>query len=106
MEVESDILQIVRDAGTKSNLSLPLLRDGQAIGAISLTSDEIGGFSDSQVALLQTFAEQAIIAIRIVATHKQLRERTAELTRSVGDLQALEEGLRAVNATLDIYIVP
>ena len=90
---------------TKSILGLPLLRDDVAIGAIALNADEAGGFSDSQVALLQTFAEQAVIAIGSVATFRTLRERTAELTRSVAELQALEEVLRAVNSSLDLDTV-
>src|SRR5712671_2178129 len=49
----------VRNLGFQSQISLPLLRDGAAIGAVTLSSGEVGGFSDSQVALLQTFAEQA-----------------------------------------------
>ena len=44
----------VRDLGHKSQISLPLLRDGAAIGAVVLASEELGGFTDSQVALLQT----------------------------------------------------
>ena len=52
-----------------------MLRDGVAIGAVSLTSGEIGGFTDSQVALLQTFAEQAVIAITSAETYRQLQQR-------------------------------
>ncbi len=89
----------------KSQISLPLLRDGAAIGAVTLTSTEIGGFTDSQVALLQTFAEQAVIAITSAETYRELRERTDELTRSVGELQALEEVARAVNSSLDLDTV-
>ena len=81
------------------------MRDGVAIGAIALTAVEAGGFSDSQVALLQTFAEQAVIAIGSAANFRALRERTAELTRSVAELQALEEVLRAVNSSLDLDTV-
>ena len=66
---------------------------------------EPGGFSDSQVALLQTFAEQAVIAITSVANFRALRERTAALARSVAELQALEEVLRAVNSSLDLDTV-
>jgi signal transduction histidine kinase len=89
----------------KSQLTIPLLRDNEAIGAISLGALEPGGFSDSQVALLQTFAEQAVIAITSVANFRALRERTAELTRSVAELQALEEVLRAVNSSLELETV-
>ncbi|HME24585.1 MAG TPA: GAF domain-containing protein [Acetobacteraceae bacterium] len=91
--------------GQKSVLALPLLRDGAVIGVILLNSWETGGFTDSQVALLQTFAEQAVIAITSVANFRALRERTAELTRSVAELQALEEVLRAVNSSLDLDTV-
>ena len=84
---------------------MPLLRDGAAIGAMAMSSGEIGGFTDSQVALLQTFAEQAVIAITSAETYRELRERTDELTRSVGELQALEEVLRAVNSSLDLDTV-
>jgi GAF domain-containing protein len=66
---------------------------------------ETGGFSDSQVELLKTFAEQAVIAITSVANFRALRERTAELTRSVAELQALEEVMRAVNSSLDLDTV-
>ncbi len=62
-------------------------------------------FTDSQVALVQTFAEQAVIAITSVANFRALRERTAELTRSVAELQALEEVLRAVNSSLELETV-
>jgi two-component system NtrC family sensor kinase len=86
-------------------LAIPLLRDDVAIGAFTINSVERGGFTDSQVALLRTFAEQAVIAITSVANYRALRERTAELTRSVAELQALEEVLRAVNSSLDVDTV-
>ncbi len=105
VDAEPGLLHIVRNLGTKSNVALPLMRDGAVIGAISLDTKEPGGFSDSQIALLQTFAEQAVIAIGSVANFRALRERTAELTRSVAELQALEEVLRAVNSSLDLDTV-
>jgi GAF domain-containing protein len=107
-EADSELTGVVRDllkAVQRSQVSIPLMRDGQAIGSISLGATEPGGFSDSQVGLLQTFAEQAVIAITSVANFRALRERTAELTRSVAELQALEEVLRAVNSSLDLATV-
>jgi two-component system, NtrC family, sensor kinase len=68
-------------AGQKSNLAVPLLRDGSAIGAISLPSDKLGGFTETQVALLETFAEQAAIAITSAETYRELQERTEALAR-------------------------
>ena len=84
---------------------VPLLREGTPIGAIALGRQAPGGFTDSQVALLQTFAEQAVIAITSAETFRALQNRTAELTRSVAELQALEEVLRAVNSSLDLETV-
>ena len=100
-----DVHATIQTLENQSQVSIPLLREGAAIGAITLTSAETGGFTDSQIALLQTFAEQAVIAIGSVATYRALRERTAELTRSVAELQALEEVLRAVNSSLDLETV-
>jgi GAF domain-containing protein/CheY-like chemotaxis protein len=102
---EPGVSAAARNLGHKSAISLPLLRDGAAIGSMALTSGEIGGFTDSQVALLQTFAEQAVIAITSAETYHELQARTDELTRSVGELQALEEVLRAVNSSLDLDTV-
>ena len=99
------IKALIEEGIYRSQIVIPLLRDGRAIGCISLSSQQTGGYTDSQIALLQTFAEQAVIAIGSVATFKALRERTAELTRSVSELQALEEVLRAVNSSLDLGTV-
>ena len=49
--------------GARSYAAIPLMRDGKAIGAISMNSPIAGGFPESQIALLKTFAEQAVIAI-------------------------------------------
>jgi two-component system, NtrC family, sensor kinase len=102
---EPGVSAAVRNLGHKSQISVPLLRDGAAIGAVSMTSGETGGFTDSQVALLQTFAEQAVIAITSAETYRELQARTDALTRSVAELQALEEVLRAVNSSLDLDTV-
>ena len=71
---EQELLPSVRDLGIKSALAIPLLRDGAAIGAFIINSLELGGFSDSQVALSQTFAEQAVIAISSAETYRGLHE--------------------------------
>lgn len=100
-----DILPAVRNLGYRSQLTIPFLRDDFAIGAITLSRREAGGFTDSQVALLQTFAEQAVIAITSAENRRALQQRTEALARSVAELQALEEVLRAVNSSLDVETV-
>jgi GAF domain-containing protein len=101
-----ELLQVMRKIGWKSNLALPLLRDGVAIGAISLTSELPGGFSDSQVALLQTFAEQAVIAISSAETYRELRQRTADLKESLEYQTATSDVLKVISrSTFDLQPV-
>ena len=62
-------------------------------------------FTDKQIKLLQTFADQAVIAIENVRLFQELEERTRELARSVGELKALGEVGQAVSSTLDLQTV-
>jgi GAF domain-containing protein len=96
---------IAMQYGYRTILSVPLLRENAAIGVIQLRRAEVNPFSDKQVALLQTFADQAVIAIENVRLFKELEARTAELTRSVEELRALGEVGRAVSGSLDIQSV-
>src|SRR5262249_57651053 len=86
-------------------LSVPLLRDGEPIGAISLVRRTAGPFSEGQIRLLRTFADQAVIAIENVRLLNELASRTRELARSVEHLTALGEVGRAVGSTLDLDTV-
>ena len=61
-----------------------------------------GRLSDNQIAVLNTFAAQAVIAIENARLLSELRQRTDELDRSVGELRALGEVSQAVNSTLDL----
>jgi two-component system, NtrC family, sensor kinase len=91
--------------GFRSVLAVPLMRDGNAIGGIAVGRTEPGSFPDAQVALLQTFADQAVIAIENVRLFKELEERSKDLTRSVGELKALGDVGQAVSSTLDLETV-
>jgi signal transduction histidine kinase len=97
MEQETDLSAVtralVKDGLYRSYLAVPLSRDGQAIGCIWLSTPQPGGYTDSQIALLQTFAEQAVIAIGSVATFRALRERTAELARRQNELRVTFENM-------------
>ena len=66
----------------RSVLAVPLLRTGMPIGAIGLGRSIPGTFSQAQVELFKTFAEQAVIAITSAETYHELRERTAALARA------------------------
>jgi signal transduction histidine kinase len=91
--------------GARTVLGVPLMRDGKAIGSIGVWRNEVHLFSENQIALLQTFADQAVIAIENVRLFNELNARTRQLTRSVGELQALGEVGQAVSSTLDVETV-
>ena len=84
---------------------MPLLRHDEAIGAISVTRREPGGFNADEISLLQTFADQAVIAIENARLLTALQARTQELTRSVEQLTALGDVGRAVSSSLDLDTV-
>jgi signal transduction histidine kinase len=82
-----------------------MMRGGEAIGALAVTGREPGRYSDQQIALLQTFANQAVIAIQNEHLFRELQDRTTALSRSVDQLTALSEVGRAVSSTLDLETV-
>jgi len=94
-----------RAEGQRTTLSAPLLREGTAIGNIQARRNEVRPFTDTQIRLLQTFADQVVIAIENVRLFQELEARTRELARSVGELQALGEVSQAVSSTLDLETV-
>jgi GAF domain-containing protein/DNA-binding response OmpR family regulator/anti-sigma regulatory factor (Ser/Thr protein kinase) len=89
----------------RTTLAVPLVREGGAIGAITIRRTEVRPFTVKQIELLKTFADQAVIAIENVRLFKELQARTAELTRSVEELKALGEVGQAVSSTLDLPTV-
>src|SRR5262249_450260 len=91
--------------GVRTVLATPLLREGIPIGAFMIRRVEIHPFTEKEIALLKTFAAQAVIAIENVRLFKELEARTRELARSVDKLQALGEVGQAVSSTLDLETV-
>jgi GAF domain-containing protein len=84
----------------QSLVIVPMVREGRAMGAMAVTGKS--AFSEDQIALLQTFTDQAVIAIENTRLFKELESRTKELGRSVEELQALGEVGDAVSSTLDL----
>jgi len=97
--------QVAERMGLKAVLWVPMLRDGKPMGVIGAVRAEAKLFSDKQVRLLQTFADQAVIAIENVRLFTELQARTGQLTRSVEQLTALSEVGRAISSTLDLETV-
>ena len=86
-------------------LGVPILKGDDLLGVMMIYHLEVRPFTDQQIALVETFADQAAIAIENVRLLDALRQRTDELARSVGELRALGEVSQAVNSTLDLETV-
>jgi signal transduction histidine kinase/putative methionine-R-sulfoxide reductase with GAF domain len=87
-------------------LAVPILKGEDLLGIINIYHlDEVRPFTEKQIALVETFADQAAIAIDNVRLLDELRHRTDELGRSVNELRALGEVSQAVNSTLDLETV-
>ena len=94
-----------RMRGFRSIVAVPMLRGDDAAGVIAVTRTEVGGFAPAEIVLLQTFADQAVIAVENARLLTELQARTADLTRSVGQLTALGEVGQAVSSSLDLETV-
>ena len=107
-EIETEFLESrerQKISGTRTMLVTPLLREGIPIGTINIRRTEVRPFTEKQIKLLETFADQAVIAIENVRLFQELQARTQELARSVSELKALGEVGQAVSSTLDLETV-
>src|SRR5262249_42002089 len=84
-------------AGFRTVLAVPMLREGLPIGAITVTRMEAKAFSPDQVALLQTFADQAVIAIENVRLFTELQTSNRELTSALDTQTATSDILRVIS---------
>src|SRR5262245_6606492 len=86
-------------AGFRSVLSVPMLRESQAIGAITVGRPAPGNFSDRQIAVLQTFADQAVIAIENVRLFRELETKNRDLSETLEQQTATSEILRVISSS-------
>jgi signal transduction histidine kinase len=89
----------------RTHLSVPLRQQGELTGVLNARRTEVRPFTPAQIKLLETFADQAVIALENVRLFQELQQRTHELARSVGELKALGEVGQAVSSTLDLQTV-
>src|SRR6516225_35588 len=85
--------------GWRAVLAVPLLRDGKPVGAVTVAKAEPKPFSDRQVQLLNSFADQAVIAIENVRLFEAEQQRTRELTESLEQQTATSEVLKVISGS-------
>jgi GAF domain-containing protein len=102
---EYSLLEAQKIGDYRALMCVPLLRDGNPIGALSIGRAKPGPFTTNQIELVTTFADQAVIAIENVRLFDEVQARTRELSQSVEELRALGEVSQAVNSTLDVEMV-
>ena len=94
-----------RLGGYRTVLGVPLLRAGSPAGVIVLTRREVRPFTEKQIELASSFADQAVIAIENARLFEEVQARSGELSRSVEELRALGEVGQVINSTLDVETV-
>ena len=102
---EYKLTRIQKVGDFHSMIGTPLLREGSPIGVFGLARFTVRPFTDKQIELLTTFADQAVIAIENARLFDEVQARTRELSQSIGELRALGEVTQAVNSSVDLETV-
>src|SRR5499426_3759205 len=94
---ERIVPQPYREEGIRTNLGVPLLKENELIGAIAIHRREVRSFTENQIKLLETFVDQAVIAIENVRLFKEIQERNAELREALEHQTATAEVLGIIS---------